>query len=75
MKTNYNPRDPIATVLSAVKELLYFSDITGTSYTQLQAVNITYVIFHKTGKFELAIREWNCTPEIQKSWVRFKQFF
>ena len=32
-KTIYNPRDPIATVLSAVKELLEFSDITRTSYT------------------------------------------
>ena len=21
------------------------------------------------------IREWNCMPEIQKTWVKFKQFF
>ena len=32
-KKNYNPRDPIAAVFSAVEELVYFSDITGTSYT------------------------------------------
>ena len=34
-KTIYNPRKPIATVFSTVKELLEFTDITGTLYTQL----------------------------------------
>ena len=43
-KTIYNPRDLIATMFSAVEELLEFSDITGTSYMQLQAVNVAYVI-------------------------------
>ena len=40
-KTIYNLHDPIATVFSAAEELLEFSDITGTSYTQLQVVNIS----------------------------------
>ena len=35
-KTIYNPREPIATVLSAVEELLKFANITGTLYMQLQ---------------------------------------
>ena len=39
-KTINNLGNPIATVFSAVKELLEFTDITETSYTQLQAVNI-----------------------------------
>ena len=56
-KTNYNPRDPITTVFSAVEELLEFADIPGASYTQLQAVIIAYVIIHSTGKFGLAICE------------------
>ena len=74
-KTFYNPRDLIITVFYAVEELFNFSDITGTSYTELQAVKIVYVIIHMTGKFGLAIREWNCIPEIQKTWVRFKKCF
>ena len=74
-KTIYNPRNPIVTVLSAVEELFDFSDITGTSYTQLKAVNIAYVILHRTEKSRLAICEWNLMPELQKTWVRFKQFF
>ena len=61
-KTIYNPRDPIAIVISTVEELFEFADITGTSYTQLQAVNVTYVIVHRTGKFGLAIRKCNCIP-------------
>ena len=70
-KTIYKPYDPIATMLSVVEELLDFADTTGTSYTQLQAVNIAYVILHSRGKFGLAICEWNCIPAIQITRVRF----
>ena len=47
---NYNPRDPIATVFSAVEELIELNDITSTSYTQLQSVNIAYVIIQRICK-------------------------
>ena len=60
----YNPHNPIAAMFSAVEELLKFADITGSSYTQLQAINIAYVILHLTGKFGLAISEWNRILEI-----------
>ena len=70
----YNPCNPIATVLSAVEGLLKFSDITGKLYTQLQAVNIAYVILHRTGKFGLAIYEWNLMPAVQKTWVFLNSF-
>ena len=63
-KTIYNPRNPIATVLSAVEELLKFVNIMGTSYTQFQDINIAYVILHRTGKFGLAICEWNHIPVV-----------
>ena len=58
-KTIYNPWDPIATVSSAVEELLKLSKITGMLYTQYQALNIAYVILLSTGKLGLVIREWN----------------
>ena len=74
-KTTYHFQDPIATIFSAIEELLEFSDITGTSYTQHQAMKIAYVIIHRTGKFGLAIREWNRMSTVQKTWVVFKQFF
>ena len=62
-------------MFSAVEDILKFADITGASYTKIQAVNITYVIIHRRGKFRLAICKWNLIPEIQKTWVQFKQFF
>ena len=40
-----------------------------------QAVNIAYVIFHRTGKFGLVIRECNCMTKVQRTWVSSKQFF
>ena len=66
---SYNPRDPIATVFSAAKKLLEFTDITRTPYTKLQVFNIAYIRIHRTGKFGLSIHEWNCMPAIQKTWV------
>ena len=74
-KTTYHPRDPISTLFSAVKENIKFTNITRTSYTQDQAVNIVYVIIHRTGKFRLVICKWNLTTTVQRTWVRFKQFF
>ena len=50
-KTSYHPREPIPSVFSAIKELLKFDDINGTSCTQYQAVNIVYVVIHRTGRF------------------------
>ena len=47
----------------------------GTSYTQFQAINISSVILLQTGKFGLAIRDCNCMPEVQKTWIHFKQVF
>ena len=45
-----------------------------TSYTQSQAIHIAYIILHRTGKFGLAICEWNRMPAVQKTWVRLKPF-
>ena len=41
-RTTYHPWDLISTVLSDFKEILEFANITVTSYTQLQALNIAY---------------------------------
>ena len=62
-------------VLSVVEKILEFADITGTSYTQHQDINIAYVIIHRSSKFSMAIFECNFIPGIQKTWVRFKKFF
>ena len=74
-KTNYNLHGLIVTVLLEVEEILEFADNTRTSYTQLQAVNISYMIIHRTEKFGMEIHKWNRMLEIQKTRVRFKIFF
>ena len=74
-KRIYNPRYPMATVFSAFEGILEFSYITGMSYMQDQAMDIAYVILHRTGNFGLEIRKWNCMKTVQRTWVRFKQFF
>ena len=74
-KITYYPRYLIATVLSADEELLKFYDITGMLYTHPQAVNIAYVIIHRTGKFALVIFECSRMTTVQKTWVRFKHCF
>ena len=66
-KTTYHPWDPTATVFSAVEEFLKFVDINGTSYTQEQAVNIAYMIIHRTGNIGSAIRKWNSMKTVQRT--------
>ena len=73
-KTSYLLHEPIASVFSVVKEILEFAYITGTSYTQHQSINVSYGIIHRTGKFSLAISEYNLMPDVQKTWFGFKQF-
>ena len=48
-KTIYHPCKPITSVFSIVEEILEFSDITGTSYTQHQSIHIAY----KTSSLEI----------------------
>ena len=74
-KERYNLCEPTASVFSIIEEIIDFSVITRTSYTQNQAINISYFIIHKTGKFSLSNREWNHMRTIQKAWIGFKQFF
>ena len=74
-KVSYHPCKMLVAIFSAVEELLKSAYITGTLYTQNQAVNIACVIIQSTGKFVLAICEWNYIPIVQNKWVGFKQFF
>ena len=69
--TAYHPRDPIATVFYYIGELLKLANITGTSYTQHQAMNISYMIIDRTGKYSLLICKCNCIMTAQKTWVGF----
>ena len=58
-KTNYHPREPIATIFSAVEELLNFANITVTLYIHHQVVNMAYFNIHKSGRFTFQIPLWN----------------
>ena len=74
-KTMHHPQDPITTIFYTTEELLKLANITGTSHTQHQAVESSYVIINRTVKFGLAICKWNHIRTVQKTWVGFKQFF
>ena len=50
-------------------------EITGTTYTQIQVINISYAVLRRYFKFNIAIREWNRMPQASKTWIYFKSFF
>ena len=52
-----------------------FSNITGTLYTHIQAINIAYVILHSTGKFNISIWECNRLPQSKNTWIHSKKNF
>ena len=70
----YHPRETTVSVFSAFEELFELSNITRTSYTQHQGLNISYVIINRTSKFSLVIIKWNLMLSVQKTFVGFKQF-
>ena len=46
-----------------------------TPYSQGQIIGMAYSKFNKTGLLSIAVNEWNRKPNIQKTWIAFKEHF
>ena len=73
-KTIYHTCELLASVFSVVEKILELYNITGTSCTQHQAINIAYIIINRTGNLSLEIHECNRMATMKNNWVSFKHF-
>ena len=71
----YDPVQPIDDVFDAIQEIADLAQVAGVPFTNLQMVNMAYVIINNTRKFGKYIVEWNHLPPMQRTWMRFKDFF
>ena len=73
--TPYNPSDPIDDVFDTVDDFVEYADMARQPQTQAQTVAKAYSVLQKTGRFELALLEWNKKPFIEQTWINFKSHF
>ena len=71
----YDLQHPINWVFTPVDDLVNFSEVAQTPYTQAHCINQAYRILNRTGKFQRWIIDWNKWPQIQKNRINFKLHF
>ena len=72
---DYHPRQPVDLVFNTVEDLVDYADMANTPYSQGQIIGMAYSKFNKTGLLSIAVNEWNRKPNIQKTWIAFKEHF
>ena len=66
--TPYNPSD-------TVDDFVDYADMARQPQTKSQPVAKACSVLQKTGRFELALLEWNKKPFIEQTWMNFKSHF
>mmetsp|Transcript_2347 Transcript_2347/g.3283 ORF Transcript_2347/g.3283 Transcript_2347/m.3283 type:complete len:121 (+) Transcript_2347:372-734(+) len=62
---------PIDTLFSDIDDLCDIAVKAEVTLTQVQGINIAYVLLVKTRQFSSAICVWNCLPLVKKIWHNF----
>jgi hypothetical protein len=71
----YNTKYPIDTVFNAVEDYVDYAELGNQPLTQRQVIAKAYVILNKTRRFKTDITDWNRRPDLEKSWINFKDHF
>jgi hypothetical protein len=71
----YDAKYPIDMVFNAVEDYVDYADMGDQPMTQKQTIAKAYTILNKTRCFKTAITEWNRRPDLQKTWITFKDHF
>ena len=72
---SYNPSDPVDDVFDLVDDFVEYADMARQPQSQAQTVAKAYSILRKTGRFEIALLQWNKKPSIDQNWINFKTHF
>jgi hypothetical protein len=71
----YNTQYPIEIVFNAVEDYVDFAELGHQPLTQRQTIAKAYTILNKTRRFENDITDWNRRPNVDKTWLNFKNHF
>jgi len=71
----YDVTTPIDRVFQVLEELTELSEAAHAPFTQVQVVNMGYVILNRTGRFRQPIIKWRRRHANARTWVHFKNRF
>lgn len=71
----YQPRQPVDVVFNTIDDLVEYTQMARTTFSQLQTIGKAYYIFNRSRLFDRAITEWNRKPNVQKTWANLKAHF
>ena len=58
-----------------IDDTVQYADDGNVAFTREQILQTTYHSVSSTGFYNEACKEWRRKPEVNKTWVHFKQFF
>ena len=68
----FDPSLPIDILFNAIETFTDIAEAARAPLTQIQCINIAYVILKKSNTFSTYLIKWDAKPEIQKTWIQFK---
>ena len=71
----FSPKEPVDTLITEIDNLTDVADLAGLPITDLQRVDIGYVVLQWYKPFKNSLREWNALPAPQRTYANFKNHF
>ena len=71
----FSPQEPVDTLITEIDDLADIADIAGSPITDLQRVEIGYIVLQRCKPFKTGLREWNERPAADRTWANFKTHF
>ena len=75
MKADWNPNDPIDTLVNQIEDAIEFADDAGQPFSPAQILTTAYTLVFKTGMFNEDCRRWDAKPAANKTWPNFQTHF
>lgn len=74
-KTTIDLTKPIDSMFNSIEELADYAEAADSPYTQLQLIDLGYIIIKKNPAFQHDIRQWLHRPKAEHTWQNFKVHF
>ena len=68
----FDPALPIDVIFNAIEKYTDIAESARAPLTQIQCVNITYVILKKSNTFSTYLEKWDARLPITQTWIQLK---
>ena len=75
LSTSFTPADPLVTIWNPIQKLKKLASQANIPYSEAQLIEFGLQLIRSTHDFEIATREWNAKPDLQKTWDNLKLHF